>query len=198
VPFKLIEAEDYVRIPPSEFGKPLEDIALAQLKARYENRVIREVGYVVAVLSVKVRREGKIIFGDGGTYHKARFTLLAFVPLDGEVVEGVVENVREVGMLVRVGPVVGFINKIHVMDEPNIFFDASTKSYIGERTRRRVSVGDVVRARITGVSFTTPREGTDLLLRVTMTMRMPGLGKIEWVKEWAKEKEKKTAPAKKA
>ena len=98
MPFKLVEAEDYVRIPPSEFGKPLEDIALAQLKARYENRVVREVGYVVAVLSVKVKREGKIIFGDGGTYHKARFTLLAFVPLDGEVVEGVVENVREVGM----------------------------------------------------------------------------------------------------
>lgn len=179
----MVEAEDYVRIPPADFGKPLEDIALQQLKARYEGRVLREVGYVVAVLTAKVSREGKIVFGDGGTYHKALFTMLAYMPLDGEIVEGVVENVREMGMLVRIGPVLGFINKIHVMDEPNILFDASTKSYIGERTKRRVGVGDVVRARITGVSFTTPREGTDLLLRVTLTMRMPGLGKLEWVKE---------------
>ncbi len=183
MPFRLVEAEDYVRVPPTEFGKPLEDIALSQLKSRYEGKVLREVGYIVAVLNVKVGREGKIVFGDGGTYHRAVFTMLAFMPLDGEVVEGVVENAREMGMLVRIGPILGFINKIHIMDDPNIFFDASTKSYIGERTKRRVSVGDVVRARITGVSFTTPREGTDLLTRVTLTMRSPGLGKLEWVKE---------------
>jgi DNA-directed RNA polymerase subunit E' len=187
----VVEAEDYVRIPPSEFGKPLEEIALAQLRRRYEGRVLREVGYVVAVLSTKVGREGKIVFGDGGTYHKAVFTMLAFMPLDGEIVEGVVENVREMGMLVRIGPLLGFINKIHVMDEPNIFFDASTKSFVGERTKRRVGVGDVVRARITGVSITTPREGTDMLLRVTLTMRMLGLGKLEWLRE-------KKAPAKRA
>lgn len=183
MPFRIVEAEDYVRVPPTEFGKPLEDIALQQLRNKYEGKVLREVGYVVAVLSTKVGREGKIVFGDGGTYHKAVFTILAYMPLDGEVVEGVVENVREMGMLVRIGPILGFINKIHVMDDPNIFFDASTKSYIGERTKRKVTVGDVVRARITGVSFTTPREGTELLLRVTLTMRMPGLGKMEWIKE---------------
>jgi DNA-directed RNA polymerase subunit E' len=186
-----VEAEDYVRIPPSEFGKPLEEIALAQLKSRYEGRVLREVGYIVAVLSAKVGREGKILFGDGGTYHKAVFTMLAYMPLDGEIVEGIVENVREMGMLVRIGPILGFINKIHVMDEPNIFFDASTKSFVGERTKRRVGVGDVVRARITGVSFTMPRESRDMLIRVTLTMRMPGLGKLEWIRE-------KKAPAKKA
>lgn len=191
MPFRLVEAEDYVRIPPSEFGKPLEEIALMQLRRRYEGRVLREVGYIVAVLSTKVGREGKIVFGDGGTYHKAVFTMLAYMPLDGEIVEGVVENVREMGMLVRIGPLLGFINKIHVMDEPNIFFDASTKSFVGERTKKRVGVGDVVRARITGVSFTTPREGTDLLLRVTLTMRMLGLGKLEWLRE-------RKAPAKKA
>lgn len=183
MPFKIVEAEDYVRIPPTEFGKPLEEIALTQLKNRYEGKVLREVGHVVAVLSVKVSREGKIVFGDGGTYHKAVFKLLAFMPLDGEVVEGVVENVREMGMLVRIGSVSGFINKIHVMDEPNVFFDATTKSYIGEKTKRRVSVGDVVRARITGLSFVTPREGFEFVLRVTMNMRMPGLGKLEWIKE---------------
>ncbi|MEM1597327.1 MAG: DNA-directed RNA polymerase [Pyrobaculum sp.] len=183
MPFKIVEAEDYVRIPPTEFGKPLEEIALAQLRKRYEGRVLREVGYIVAVLSAKVDREGRVVFGDGGTFHKSSFTLLAYMPLDGEVVEGVVENVREMGMLVRVGPVLGFINKIHVMDEPNVFFDASSKSYVGERTKRKVTVGDVVRARITGVSFTTPREGSDLLLRVTLTMRMPGLGKLDWIRE---------------
>ncbi len=183
MPFRLVEVEDYVRIPPTDFGKPLEEIALQQLKNRYEGRVLREVGYVLAVISAKVSNEGVIVFGDGGTYHKAVFQLLVFIPLDGEVLDGVVENVREMGMLLRVGPVLGFINKIHVMDEPNVYFDGSTKSYIGERTKRKITVGDLARARVTGLSFSTPREGTDLVLRVTLTMRMAGLGKLEWLRE---------------
>jgi DNA-directed RNA polymerase subunit E' len=183
VPFRLVEAEDYIRVPPSEFGKPLEDIAIQQLRKKYESRVLRDVGYVVAVLSVRVEREGKIIFGDGGTYHKTSFTMLAFMPLNGEIVEGVVEGAREIGMFVRIGPIVGFINKVHVMDEPDIFFDAAGRSYIGGRSKRRVGVGDIVRARITGVSLVTPRDSTSLTFRVIMTMRTPGLGKLEWLKE---------------
>jgi hypothetical protein len=40
VTFRLVEAEDYMRILPSEFGKPLEEIALMQLRGRYEGRVV--------------------------------------------------------------------------------------------------------------------------------------------------------------
>jgi DNA-directed RNA polymerase subunit E' len=183
MPFRLIEAEDYVRINPSEFGKPLEDVALAQLRARYEGKSFRDLGFVVAVLGAKVAREGVILFGDGATYHRAVFDLLTYVPLDGEIAHGVVESAREVGVMVRIGPVLGFINRIHLMDEPNILFDASTKSFIGERSKRKVGVGDVVRARITGVSYVAQREGLDLAVRITMTMRGPGLGKLEWLRE---------------
>lgn len=183
MPFRLIEAEDYVRVHPSEFGKSLEDVALAQLRARYEGKVFRDLGYVVAVLNAKVSREGVILFGDGSTYHKALFNLLAFTPLDGEIVHGIVETVREIGVMVRIGPVLGFINKIHLMEEPNVLFDASTKSFIGERSKRKIGVGDVVRARITGVSYVAQKEGVDLAMRITMTMRGPALGKLEWLKE---------------
>ncbi|MEM3326005.1 MAG: DNA-directed RNA polymerase, partial [Thermoproteus sp.] len=44
-------------------------------------------------------------------------------------------------------------------------------------------VGDLVRARITGVSYVAQKEGVDLSVRITMTMRGPGLGKLEWLKE---------------
>jgi hypothetical protein len=40
VPFRLVETENDVRIPPSEFGKSLEEIALMQLRSRYEGRVV--------------------------------------------------------------------------------------------------------------------------------------------------------------
>ncbi|CCC81265.1 DNA-directed RNA polymerase [Thermoproteus tenax] len=183
MPFRLVEAEDYIRVPPSDFNKPLEDVALGQLRSKYEGKSFRDLGYVVAVLDAKVNREGVIIFGDGATYHKAIFHILTFMPLDGEVVHGIVESAREVGVMVRIGPVLGFINKIHLMDEPNVLFDASTKSFIGERTKKKLSIGDVVRARITGISYVAQKEGVDLALRITMTMRMPGLGKLEWLKE---------------
>ncbi|MBP1449428.1 MAG: DNA-directed RNA polymerase [Thermoproteus sp.] len=183
MPFRLIEAEDFVRVDPSEFGKPLEDVARAQLRARYEGRAFRDLGFVIAVIDAKVSRDGHIIFGDGATYHKAVFTLLTYVPLDGEVVHGIVESAREVGVMVRIGPVLGFINRIHLMEEPNIFFDSSAKSFIGEKSKRKVAIGDLVRARVTGISYVAQKEGADLTLRITMTMRAPGLGKLEWIKE---------------
>ncbi len=48
----------HVRILPSESEGPLEEIALARLRSRYEGQVLREVGYTAAVLSAKVGREG--------------------------------------------------------------------------------------------------------------------------------------------
>ena len=71
--FKLITLGDTIRIPPETFGNPLEAVGHQQVKVKYEGIVDEELGYVIAVINVEVNPIGKIIPGDGATYHKVTF-----------------------------------------------------------------------------------------------------------------------------
>ncbi len=194
--FKVLEVEGYVRIPPERFGERLENVALEELRKRFEDSVVKDLGYIVAVFDVKVERRGVLIFGDSGTYHRAFFKLLTFMPLEGEVVEGDVVSVRDIGIMVRVGPINGLVHRVHIMDEPNVLFDRQASLFIGERSKRKIGKGDVVRARITGISYVSTREGGSLI-RLTLTMRQPGLGKVEWIKEALQAKKRPVTKARK-
>ena len=80
--FKLVTLEDTIRIPPETFGNPLETVGHQQVKAKYEGVVSEELGYVVAVTDVKVSPTGKIIPGDGATYHKVTFSPVSYTHPD--------------------------------------------------------------------------------------------------------------------
>ena len=88
ITFNVVTLEDSIRIPPNKFGEPLEEVAREQLKIKYEGIIDEELGYVIAVTDIKVSPVGKIIPGDGATYHKATFSLLTFYPKVQEIVEG--------------------------------------------------------------------------------------------------------------
>lgn len=99
--------EDYIRIPPSRFGEPLERVAFEVLWNQYVGRVERDVGVYVAIFDVETsRRGGVVIFGDGGaTYNRVRFKALVYTPLVNEVVEGEVVRTEDFGgAFVRIGP----------------------------------------------------------------------------------------------
>ena len=86
--FRLVTLEDTIRIPPETFGNPLDSVGYQQVRAKYEGMVDEELGYIIAVTDVKVIPVGKIVPGDGATYHKVQFSLLTFSPEIQEVVEG--------------------------------------------------------------------------------------------------------------
>jgi hypothetical protein len=85
--------EDTIRIPPDKFGEPIEAVGHEQLKIRYEGMVDEKLGYVIAVTDVQIAPVGKVIPGDGATYHRAVFSLLVFYPKIQEIVEGEIEEV---------------------------------------------------------------------------------------------------------
>lgn len=95
--FKLLVLEDTIRIPPKKFSDPLKQAGHEQLKMKYESMVDDELGYVVAVTKIKVNPTGKIIPGDGATYHKVSFSLLIFYPKIQEIVEGEVVEIADFG-----------------------------------------------------------------------------------------------------
>jgi DNA-directed RNA polymerase subunit E' len=183
--FKLITLQDTIRIPPETFGNPLEKVGLDQVKAKYEGIVDEELGYVIAVNKVEVSPVGKIIPGDGATYHKVAFSLLAFYPVIQEVVEGDVVEIADFGAFVRIGPVDALLHVSQLIDD-YMSYDEKQGVLLGKETKRKLTSGDQVRVRITAVSL--GRAGSSG--KIGVTARQPFLGKLEWLKsDAAKTKE---------
>lgn len=174
--FKLLSLEDTIRIPPETFGKPLEHVGYERVRAKYEGMVDEELGYVIAVTDVKVSPVGKIIPGDGATYHRVSFSLLAFYPKIQEVVEGEVVEIADFGAFVRVGPIDALLHVSQLMDD-FISYDEKQGVLMGKETKRKLTSGDRVRVRITAVSL--GKAGSSG--KIGVTARQPFLGKLEWV-----------------
>jgi DNA-directed RNA polymerase subunit E' len=64
--------------------------------------------------------------------------------------------------------------------------DLMNERLIGKETGREIKVGDLIRARIVTykINERNPHES-----RIGLTMRQPGLGKLEWLEEARKELE---------
>ena len=176
--FKLIEVEDTVRIPPSKFGEPLEKVASEELGAKYEGVVSKGLGYVVAVVDTKTRPRGKIIPGDGATYHQMIFTLLIFKPEIQEIVEGEIVELEDFGAFVRIGPIDALLHVSQIIDD-FVSYDQRQSRLIAKETQRAIRQGDAVRARITVASYAKGGSSG----KIGLTMRQPFLGKLEWIEK---------------
>jgi DNA-directed RNA polymerase subunit E' len=175
--FKLVTLEDTIRIPPEKFGEGIDAVGYDQLKMKYEGMVDEELGYVIAVTKIKVNPFGKIIPGDGATFHKVNFSLLTFFPKIQEVIEGEVVEIADFGAFIRIGPVDALLHVSQLMDD-YISHDERQGVLMGKETKRKLKTGDHVRVRITAVSL--GRGGGSG--KIGVTARQPFLGKIEWIK----------------
>jgi len=148
------------------------------LKMKYEGMIDEELGYVVAVTEIQVNPVGKIIPGDGATYHRAVFSLLTYLPEIQEIVEGEVVEIADFGAFVRVGPIDALLHVSQLLDD-YISYDEKQGVLMGKETRKKLATGDPVRVRVTAVSL--GRGGTSG--KVGVTARQPFLGKLEWIKK---------------
>ena len=192
--YVVYRVRDVIRIPPSLFTLPLEEAARRVLMDRYIGYVDPELGVIVAVYNVKVSEYGRILPGDGATYHESEFDVLAYKPVVKEVVEGVVVNVPDFGLFVNLGPIDGFVHRTQISDE-ELRYDEQRKAFIGVRSGRVIEKGDEVRARVIAVSM--PSEPSQKP-RVQLTMRQPLMGKLEWVREEVRRIEEAAKRAEKA
>jgi DNA-directed RNA polymerase subunit E' len=174
--FQLVNLEDVVRVPPDRFGTPLEKVALELLKLKYESTISPEHGYLVLVTKVEVDKVGKIIAGDGATYHRVRFEVLSFFPLKQEIVEGEIVEVTDFGAFVRIGPADALLHLSQITDD---YLTSDVKSGIitAAQSKRSLKVGSKVRIRITAVSL-----GHGISMgKIGVTCRQPFLGAFEWI-----------------
>lgn len=48
--YSIVTVKDVVRIPPSQFGSPIEDAAMIHLRKQHENVLDRDIGLMIAVI----------------------------------------------------------------------------------------------------------------------------------------------------
>ena len=174
--FNLVTIQDVVRIPPERFNQELEIVTRDELKAKYEGAVSKLFGFVIAVINVKANYSGKIIPGEGATYHTVSFDLLTYYPEVQEIVEGEVVEVEDFGAFVRIGPIDALLHVSQVIDD-YISYDERQSSLNAKESGRILRKGDTIRARITVVSFMKNKSSG----KIGLTTRQPFLGKIEWI-----------------
>lgn len=179
--FYLLKVEDYVRVEPKHFGLPTCEAIEKQLNESYVNSITKELGYVISVVSVNEIEDGVIIPGDGAAFYKSIFNLLVWKPDLHELVFGKIVEIANFGAFMQVGPAQGMIHISQTMEDYVSLNKTGTLS--GKSSKRVLAKGDNCVARIVAISYKgdSPKIG--------LTMRQPGLGKLEWLVEDKKKKE---------
>ncbi len=173
--FYIAEVEDHVRVEPRHFGLATKDAVSEQLQESYVKTMHKDLGFVISVIGVEDVGEGIIIPGDGAAYYKSKFTVLVWKPELHELIPGTIKEITNFGAFMQIGPAQGMIHISQTMED---FVSLSkTGNLQGKTTKRSLDKGDNCLARIVAISY----KGGEP--KIGLTMRQPGLGKIEWIEE---------------
>jgi DNA-directed RNA polymerase subunit E' len=185
--FYKLKVEDHVRVRPKHFGLPTREAIERQLNEDFVDSVSKEFGYVAAVLAVGKIEDGVIISGDGAAYYNSEFELLVWRPELHELVFGNILEITNFGAFMQIGPARGMIHISQTMEDYVSLSKTGTLS--GKSSKRSLGKNDDCVARVVAISY---KAGAP---KIGLTMRQPGLGKLQWLDE---DRKKKESDAKKA
>lgn len=180
--YKILTVEDTVRVPPSRFSEKLNDVISDILKKNYGGVTDKDVGTILSITKILDVSVGRVIMGDGASYHDVTFEALVYKPEVNEIALGEIVEIVEFGGFIRLGPIDGLVHVSQVMND-FVGYDKKKGTLYGKESKRSIKEGDKVRARIVTVSLKRGSKGG----KVGLTMRQPGLGKLEWIEEGKKE-----------
>jgi len=188
--FAIVHMSDVVRIPPSRLTNSLHDTTIAILKEKYESMISPDLGYVVMITEASANSIGKLVAGDGATYHKVIFQALTFYPKLQEIVEGEVVEITDFGAFVRIGPTDALLHLSQITDD-YLKSDVKQGVILANQTSRSLKIGSKIRARVTAVSL---GKGAGMG-KIGITCRQPFLGAVDWIDQEIKKARQPPPPA---
>jgi DNA-directed RNA polymerase subunit E' len=188
--FARVYMSDVVRIPPNRLTNSLKDTAIGILKEKYESMISPELGYVVMIIDATANAIGKLVAGDGATYHRVTFEALTFYPKLQEVVEGEVVEITDFGAFVRIGPTDALLHLSQITDD-YLRSDVKQGVIIANQSAKSLKIGSRIRARVTAVSL-----GKGAAMgKIGITCRQPFLGASEWIEQEINKAKQPPTPA---
>lgn len=181
---------DVVRIPPNRLTNSLKNTAIGILKEKYESMISPDIGYIIMIIDATANSIGKLVAGDGATYHRVNFKALTFFPKLQEVVEGEVVEITDFGAFVRIGPTDALLHLSQITDD-YLRSDVKQGIIIANQSAKSLRIGSRIRARVTAVSL-----GKGAAMgKIGITCRQPFLGATEWIVQEVKKANQPATPA---
>jgi DNA-directed RNA polymerase subunit E' len=181
---------DVVRIPPNRLTNSLKNTAIGILKEKYESMISPDIGYIIMIIDATANSIGKLVAGDGATYHRVNFKALTFFPKLQEVVEGEVVEITDFGAFVRIGPTDALLHLSQITDD-YLKSDVKQGVIIANQSTKSLRIGSRIRARVTAVSL-----GKGAAMgKIGITCRQPFLGASEWIMQEVKKANQPATPA---
>ncbi len=180
--FKILTVRDEARVLPTKFSLEMNDAVKQSLQEQLEGKLDPDIGVFLAVTEIVNVGEGRIIPEDGAIYYNVDFKILVYSPELNEVVSGEVVDITEFGAFTRIGPIDALVHVSQVMDD-KISYNPSSAVFTGRKSGKKLEQGDIVRARVVGVSL-----GKGGRSKVALTMRQPGFGALNWIESDKKKK----------
>jgi DNA-directed RNA polymerase subunit E' len=180
--YSQVTFTENIKVPPQLLGEDVEESINESLKNQFEGQIDPDLGVVLAVKAVDDIGEGEIRPEEAGVYYPVTADVITFMPEMHEVVVGEVSDITEFGAFIDLGPMEGLCHVSQIMDD-YVSYNEEQHVLAGEDGSRTLQEGDVVKARVTAVSLDENDQ------KVNLTMRQPGLGKLDWIAEEAEELE---------
>ncbi len=184
--YSIYTVKDTFKMPPEHFGDDIEKVAAQILQMKYEGRIDRDMGVIVAIFNVRGIGDGTIYPGDPSTHHDAEFDVLTFIPQVDEVVAGEVTELVEFGAFVRIGPMDGLVHVSQIAGD-FLTFDKKNLAFVSRKNSISLKKGDAVYAKVSTVSMKNTIKDS----KIALTMKPDGLGKPEWAGALAKSRSKR-------
>lgn len=181
--YKRLTFTDKVKVPPQLLGGDVDEAVRESLQEQYVGRTYPDIGAVLSITDIQEIGEGEIRPEEAGAYYPVTCEAVTYEPELHEVVLGEVSDITEFGAFVRIGPVEGLCHVSQIMDD-YVSYNEEQNVLSGENGEKVLKEGDLVKARITAVSLADEENK-----KINLTMRQPGLGKIEWIEEAVEEAE---------
>ena len=166
-----------IQVPPKRFGERIDRVILEIAREKYENSIHPDIGMIVAVLELKSLMPGKIVPGEGSTFHDVIFSSLTFRPLRNEYVEGEVAEVIKFGVFIRIGCTDCLCHISQISDDKFGLSDRGKGVLVGKETNKRLQLSDRVRAKIINTQI------DHLSMKIAVTMRDSLLGCFNWINQ---------------
>ncbi len=179
--YYLTRISETIRVPPNRFGEPLEQVILDISRTKNETTIGSDVGMIVAILSVDKISPGRIVPGDGATFHDVEYEAITFKPIDDEISEGEVVETTKFGFFMRIGCTDALAHISQISDE---YFQMSSRSsgvLVGRESGRTIRPGDLVRGKI--ITATVDH----VSMKIAVSMKGEGLGLKSWLETKTKE-----------
>ena len=174
--FKILTLKDKVRVPPVKFDLELEEGVKQSLQDQVEGKLNPQIGVFLAVTDVISIGDGSIVPEDGAVHYPVEYKILVYKPDVNELVVGEIVDITEFGAFTRIGPIDALVHVSQVMDD-KIAYDAKNAIFTGKKNGYKLKEGDIIHARVVGVSLGKGRS------KISLTMRQPGLGALEWLEK---------------